>query len=98
MKRISGHSVVFGGEKHQGWLPKGAVTPEAKLKVELRLELQIREGEGGFLLEWRPMDEAQGQRKEVPFAGDLWFESLEEAEQAATHDFGVSRVDWEAAS
>ena len=98
LKKVSGHSVRFGGEEHQGWLPQGAVPPQPTPEVELRLELVIREVEGGFLLEWRPMETAEGQRVEAPFAGDLWFESLEEAERAATNDFGVSRVDWEAVS
>jgi hypothetical protein len=94
LRRVSSHSVRFGGEEHQGWLPQGAITPEPTPEAELRLELEIRAVEGGFLLDWRPV-ETESQHVEAPFAGDLWFESIEEAEEAALKSFGVPDGDWE---
>ena len=82
VKQILGHHVMFGGESHSGWLPQGATTPLPTPTQDVALDIEIRSEGGGYLLYWLSRD------REV--AGDLWYQTLADAEQAATENFGVT--------
>jgi hypothetical protein len=89
MKRSAMIRVVFGGEEHHGWLPAGASKPPPTEEKEVLLEVTLEADGDGYLLCWAPAPgEAVGHLP--PFAGDLWYETLESACASAREDFGVS--------
>ena len=87
LKQILGYHVTFGGETHSGWLPDNAAVPKATPTRDVALDITIESDGGGYLLCWdSPAHE---------FAGDLWYEALADAEEAATENFGVARDQWQ---
>jgi hypothetical protein len=89
MKRTATTRVLFGGEEHDGWLPRGAARPAKTARREVVLEVTLESDGAGYLLSWAP---APGEVVEIsaPFAGDLWYETLESACEAARDQFGVA--------
>ena len=88
VKQTRTQRVSFGDEAHSGWLPGGAAVPRATPRIDVTLEIAIEQMDGGYILSWTP---AAGESVEStpPFAGDLWFASLGEAQAAAGEHFGV---------
>jgi len=87
VKQVLGHHVTFGGEAHSGWLPDGATTPLPTPTHDVALDIEIRSEGGGYLLYWLSSDRV--------VAGDLWYQTLADAEQAATENFGVAPDQWQ---
>ena len=87
VKQILGHRVTFGGEPHSGWLPEGASAPRPTPTRDVAPGIDIRFDGSGYLLCWVSED---GQVE-----GDLWFESLSDAEKTAANDFGVAPDQWQ---
>ena len=87
VKQILGHHVTFGGESHSGWLPEGATTPMPTPSRDVALNITIESDGAGYLLCWVSSDRA--------IAGDLWYQTLADAERAATEDFGVATDQWQ---
>lgn len=88
MRRAS-HHVTFGGEAPAGWLPPVAATPPATPERIILLDIEVRPEAGGFLLEWAP-SEGQDVPRQPPFAGDLWYEDLDDALTEAETAFCVA--------
>jgi hypothetical protein len=88
MKRTATARVLFGGEAHEGWLPHGAARPSVTASREVVLEVTLESEGTGYLLSWVPQ---AGESVQVcpPFSGDLWYETLESACEAARDQFGV---------
>jgi hypothetical protein len=87
VKQILGHSVTFGGEWPSGWLPQGAAIPNPTPTRNVALNITIESDGAGYLLCWTSSDHA--------VAGDLWYQMLADAEQAATENFGVANDQWQ---
>jgi len=89
VKQILGRKVSFGGEKHSGWLPHGAVTPKPTpvelVELNLRIE-KTSDGEGYFLI-W----EDQSGR----YCGDTWHQTVDDAVEAAESYFQIVADEWE---
>ena len=51
IKRLMALPVRFGGEKHSGWLPASAATPQPTPVEDALVDFEIDEVEGGYLLE-----------------------------------------------
>jgi hypothetical protein len=87
IKQVLGHHVTFGGELHSGWLPESAAVPKPTPTNEVALNITIESDGGGYLLCWVSSDRA--------IAGDLWYQTLDDAERAASEDFGVTVNQWQ---
>jgi len=87
VKQILGHHVILGGEAHSGWLPQNAAVPKATPTHDVALDITIESDGGGYLLCWVSPDHT--------LAGDLWYATLTDAEQAATESFGVAIDQWD---
>ena len=87
VKQILGHHVTFGGEAHSGWLPQGATIPTPTPTRDIALNITIEFGGAGYLLCWASADHA--------VEGDLWYQMLADAEQAASENFGVAADQWQ---
>jgi hypothetical protein len=87
VKQVLGHHVTFGGERHSGWLPQGAAMPEPTPTSDVALNITIESDGAGYLLCWVSPDRT--------VAGDLWYQDLTDAEQAATENFGVAHDQWQ---
>jgi hypothetical protein len=71
--------VRFGGEEHSGWLPANAATPT---RVEDALvDFEVEEVEGGYILQWFSPNTGHH--------GDSWHETLEDALEQASIEFGL---------
>jgi len=86
LKNAIGIKHTWGGEEHSGWLPAGATTPGPTREVEDVLVVQIVHDGGGFLLIWTGTKTGK--------AGDSWFETAEQAEQAGLEYFGIPASAW----
>lgn len=87
VKQIPRHHVRFGGETHSGWLPQGAMIPTATPTRDVMLDITIESDGGGYLLCWVSAD--------LAISGDLWYETLADAERAASENFAVTADQWE---
>jgi len=87
VKQILGRHVTFGGELHSGWLPNGATTPMPTPTRDVTLNIDIRFDGSGYLLCWVSAD--------GDVAGDLWYQTLADAEQAAVDNFGIRHEEWQ---
>ncbi len=87
VKQVLGHHVTLGGESHSGWLPDGAAVPKPTPTNYAALNITIESEDGGYLLCWVSSDRA--------IAGDLWYQTLYDAERGANKDFGVSPEQWQ---
>ena len=87
VKQILGHHVPLGGEAHSGWLPPNAAAPKPTPSHDIALYITIESTTGGYLLCWVSPDHA--------FVGDLWYQTLTDAEHAAIENFGVAADQWQ---
>src|SRR5262245_46896508 len=87
VRRVSSFPIRFGGVEHSGWLPPGAAKPLPMPIEDAILDLEIMFDGTGYLLCW-----SSGDGKHV---GDLWFETVKDAEAQACRDFGVSPSQWQ---
>ena len=87
IKRISGHKVRIGGTHHSGWLPEGAAHPLPTPVREVLFNLEIQFDGSGYLLCYVS--------QEGDLYGDIWHETLMDAEKAAAEDFGVKDNQWQ---
>ena len=99
LKQVIGLHVVFGGEEPSGWIPDGAATPKPTPKESEVVDVQIIQDKSGFLLEWTArQSETNPEPGRAPKSGDLWYERLEDAEEAAEQHFGITASDWSTVS
>lgn len=89
IKRIDGLPFRFGGVEHSGWLPEGAAMPLLTLVREVVLDLTIESDGAGYLLCFASRDGS--------VCNDYWFERLEDADQTAAEQFGVTSEQWQLA-
>ena len=86
IKRLLAVPVRFGGEEPSGWLPANAAKPPPTPLEDALVDLEIDELEGGYILEWFSRDTSHH--------GDSWHESLEDALEQASTEFGVRPEEW----
>jgi hypothetical protein len=87
IKRLLAVPVRFGGEVHSGWLPANAVTPPPTPVEHALVDLEVDELEGGYILEWYS--------RNTSHRGDSWHETLEDALEQASTEFGVRPEEWQ---
>jgi hypothetical protein len=87
VQQVLGHHVTFGGEPHSGWLPQGATMPRPTPARDVALNITIEFDGFDYLLCWVSTDN--------DVHGDLWYQTLEGAEQKALEDFGVRSDQWQ---
>jgi hypothetical protein len=78
--------VRFGGEEHSGWLPANAATPPPTPVEDALVDFEIHELENGYILEWFS--------RNTSHHGDSWHETLEDALEQASTEFGVGPEEW----
>ncbi len=81
IRRLLGVPVRFGGEEHTGWLPANAAVPPPTPAEDALVDFEVGEVEGGYLLRWFS--------RNTGHHGDSWHETLEDALQQASSEFGV---------
>ena len=86
IKRLLAVPVRFGGQEHSGWLPANTAKPPPTPLEDALVDLEIDELEGGYILEWFSRDTSHH--------GDSWHESLEDALEQASTEFGVRPEEW----
>lgn len=86
VKHVAGWEFQFGGEEHSGWLSAGASVPLPTPIEKVVLDVEIVSEGAGFLLCWNAREGNQ--------CGDLWFQSVDAAEETATEEFGIARTHW----
>jgi hypothetical protein len=86
IKRLLALAVRFGGEEHSGWLPANAVTPPPTPVEDALVDFEVNELEGGYILEWFS--------RNTSHQGDSWHETLEDALEQASTEFGVMPEQW----
>jgi len=86
---VSDYPVTFGGDGPVGWLPPGAAPPSPTPRRSVRLDIEVRAETTGFLLQWQP-SAGDGAPHEPPYAGDEWYQDLQDALAAANDTFGLS--------
>jgi hypothetical protein len=87
VKQVLGHHVTLSGESHSGWLPENAALPKPNPSREVALNITIEHDGAGYVLCWVSSDGA--------IAGDLWYQTLNDAEATAAEDFGVAADQWQ---
>ena len=87
VKRISGYKLRVGGTQHSGWLPAGASRPLPTPVREVTFNFEIQFDGYGYLL--------CCVSKEGDLYADTWHETLEDAEEAAAEQFGVTPEQWQ---
>jgi len=87
MKRVLGHRVMIGGERHSGWLPKGAPTPLPTATRDVAFNIEIEFDGSGYLL---CFVSAEGD-----LSGDTWHQTLDDAMKAAFENLGVRDDQWQ---
>jgi hypothetical protein len=89
IKRLSAVPIRFGGEEHSGWLPANAAIPPPTPVEQAVVDFEISEVEGGYILQWYS--------RNTSHHGDLWYETLEEALEQASIDWGIRPEEWQTA-
>ncbi len=95
IKEVYGLHIKFGGDQHSGWLPKNAALPLPTVVEEEIVDVRIMEQDEGYTLEWSARSSAANPKPMPPKSGDLWFESIEDAEISAFKMFGIRQDDWQ---
>jgi hypothetical protein len=91
IKHLRGRIVQFGGEVHEGWLPRGASVPQPTAVERVSIDLRIlAAGGSAYVLEW------SGSTRQR--SGDTWHFSLADALAEAERDFGVGPDEWQDAA
>jgi hypothetical protein len=86
IKRLLAVPVRFGGEEHSGWLPANAVTPQPTPVEDALVDFEVNELEDGYILAWYSHNTSNH--------GDSWHETLEDALEHASAEFGVRPEEW----
>jgi hypothetical protein len=86
IKRLLAVPVRFGGEEHSGWLPANASTPPPTPVEDALVDFEVNELEGGYILEWFS--------RNTNHHGDSWHETLDDALEQASAEFGVRPEEW----
>ena len=86
IKRLLAVPVRFGGKEHSGWLPANAVTPQPTPVEDALVDFEVNELEGGYILAWYS--------RNTSHRGDSWHETLDDALQQASTEFGVMPEEW----
>lgn len=86
VQEIVGLPFQWGGQRHSGWLPKGAGEPKPVPVEPDVLDIQIDEESGGYLLIWS--GRLTGRH------GDTWHETLKQSEQQAEANFDIVPGQW----
>ena len=86
IKRLLAVPVRFGGVEHSGWLPANAATPQATPVEDALVDFEVHEVEGGCVLQWFS--------RNTGHHGDSWHETLEDALEQASTEFGVRPEDF----
>jgi len=86
IKSLLAVPVCFGGEEHSGWLPVNAATPQPTPVEEALVDFEVHEVDGGYILAWYSHNTSHH--------GDSWHESLEDALEQASTEFGVTPEEW----
>jgi hypothetical protein len=86
IKRLLAVPVRFGGEEHSGWLSANAATPQPTPVEDTLVDFEVNELEGGYILEWFS--------RNTSHHGDSWHETLEDALEQASIEFGVRPDEW----
>lgn len=81
--------ITLGGEESDGWLPPGAAVPPRTPTRELEVDVALEDDGAGYLLSWASTSAGKQDATGV-IAGDLWFESLDDACAAARDRFGLA--------
>jgi hypothetical protein len=87
VRQVRGKRFRFGGEEHEGWLPRNATLPLPTPVEDAVLDIFIGEEAGGFILYY--------ESRETNHCGDTWHQTLSEAEDQARGQFGVELSEWE---
>jgi hypothetical protein len=87
IKRVLAVPVRFGGEEHSGWLPANASTPPPTPVEDALVDFEVNEVEGGYILEWFSRNSSHHR--------DSWHETLEDALEQASTEFGVRPEEWQ---
>ena len=87
VKQILGHHVTVGGEPHSGWLPEGATTPLPTTARDVAFNITIEFDGSSYFLCYASEDGT--------LANDSWHQTLEDAEQAASENFGGRADQWQ---
>jgi hypothetical protein len=87
IKRLIGVPIRFGGEEHSGWLPANAAMPLPTPVEDLLVDFEIDELEVGYILAWYSRNSSHH--------GDSWHETLEDALEQASTEFGVRPEEWQ---
>ena len=87
IKRLMGVAIRFGGEEHSGWLPAYAATPPPTPVEDALVDFEIGELEVGYILAWFA--------RNTSHHGDSWHETLEDALEQASTEFGVMPEEWQ---
>ena len=90
IRRLLAVPIRFGGEEHSGWLPANAVSPPPTPVEEALVDFEIREVKGGYILEWYS--------RNTRHHGDLWYETVEDALEQASIDWGIQPEEWRVAN
>jgi hypothetical protein len=86
IKCLSAVPIRFGGEEHSGWLPANAATPPPTPVEQAVVDFEISKVEGGYILAWYS--------RNTSHHGDLWYETLEDALEQASIDWGIRPEEW----
>jgi hypothetical protein len=84
---IEKREISFGGEHHQGWLPKNASTPPPTSIETVTCHFQITDDGGGGVLLIYESDSAT-------CCGDTWHHTVKEAVEAAQRWFNIIEDEW----
>lgn len=94
LKRVVGWPFMFGGDVHSGWLPPEAVQPQPTPVERELLDVAIERSNGGYLLTWAARSSPTCCELRPPKVGDMWYETIEDAEAAAREVFGIEHEHW----
>ena len=86
IKRLPAVPVRFGGEEHSGWLLANAATPRPTPVKDALVDFEVNDVEDGYILAWSS--------RNTSHHGDSWHETLEDALEQASTEFGVRPEEW----
>ena len=86
IKHLLAVPVRFGGEEHAGWLPANAATPPPTPVEDAVVDLKVHEVDGGYILAWYS--------RNTSHHGDSWHETLHDALEQASTEFGARPEEW----
>jgi hypothetical protein len=94
IKVAAGQVVMFGGERHRGWLAQGTADPQPEQRSEVVLNFRILRLDEGYYLEWEPQEPPPRTEANHHLWGDFWLETLDDAIRQAQLTFGLEPTVW----